>query len=94
MIYAFAREAGLVRLDARFLSRLWLSAGVMALAVYLIASITKYQLLLLPLYVIAGFSVYVAMIHITSALREEDKSLIASLIPKRLKILRKFVLLL
>ncbi len=94
VIYAFAREAALVRLDARFLSRLWLSAGVMALAVYLIASVTKYQPLLLPIYVIAGFSVYVAMIHITSALREEDKSLIASLIPKRLKILRKFVLLL
>ena len=78
----------------RFLSRLWLSAGVMALAVYLAASMTAYALILLPLYVLVGVTVYIAMIRFTSALREEDKSLIVSLIPKSLKIVRKIVMLL
>ena len=94
IIYAFARNAGLVKLDMRFLSRLWLSAGVMALAVYLAASMTAYALILLPLYVLVGVAVYIAMIHFTSALREDDRSLIVSLIPKRLKIMRKIVMLL
>ena len=94
VIYFFARDAGLVKFDRRSLSRLWLSAGVMALAVYIIASFTDYRLLLLPLYVLAGLSIYIAMIHFTSALREEDRSMLVSLIPQRFKIIRKIVRLL
>ncbi len=94
VIYFFARDAGLVKFDGRFLSRLWLSAGVMGVAVYILASMTNYALVMLPLYVFAGFAVYISLIHFTSALGKEDKLLIVSLIPKRLKIFRKIILLL
>ncbi len=94
VIFAYAWKSGVVKLDIRMLSRIWLSAIVMSALVYLFATVTGFSGILIPFYVIAGLVTYLLMLKATSALSETDKELLKRLIPGELGLLKAFVELL
>ncbi len=92
VILVFARNARLVRLDRRFLPRLWFSAVSMALIVYGIELLLHFRLLFLPVYIIAGILSFIALLHLTSALSEEDRKFLSSFVPGRFRRIRKLIM--
>ncbi len=94
IIYYYARKSDVVRVDVRMLSKIWLSALVMAVAIFMFATVTGFSGILIPLYVLAGIVVYLLMLRATSAISRRDKELLLRLIPAGLAPLRTFVELL
>lgn len=93
VFYYFAKKAGIVRFDRRFLPRLWLSSVSMAAAVYGLAYISAFRPLFIPAYIMVGAILYFGMLRITSALTETDKAILASLVPQKMHFIKKLILL-
>lgn len=94
ILCVFGWKAGVVKVDLRMLSRIWVASIVMGVLVYLFAYATGFMGALVPFYVITGLVAYIGMLRLTSAVSEADKQMLVNLIPRSLSPLRTFVELL
>lgn len=94
VVYYFARLYGVMKIDWASLSRVWISAGVMAVAVYFTSYLLQYRLLFMPAYVALGIAIYLAMLKITAAVSMDDRKIFASLFQRHTVIAKAIMKLL
>lgn len=91
VVFLVARSEGLASFDITGITKVWLSAGVMYLAVSVVLYMTGQRLLLIPLYIALGVAVYIILARSLHVFERENKNLIISLFPENMKKIRRVI---
>lgn len=93
ILYYFATKESLITLDGYGIFKVWISALLMYVVVSLFSRMTGMSLTLLPIYILIGIVTYIGLTKAAVIFKKENKELILSLFPSRLKLLKKILLI-
>lgn len=87
----YAKRYRVAQHDILGLSKLWTASIIMFLVLRLIVGFTGYNADLLPIYIISGLSIYLALFKSFRVFSKDDRSIIFSMFPERYSLPRKFL---
>ena len=92
MMYYFARKESVASMDLIGISKIWVSAILMFIIVDYLSDFIGLKTLYLPGYIAFGALIYMVLARAMGIFRRENKELILSLFPPKLKLFRKLLL--
>ena len=85
ILYYFASKIKIVVLDYTSLLKIWVASGVMYIIIFIVKSFIGEVIIALPFYIVLGASVYLTLVRLFNVFNREDKELVLSIFPDKLK---------
>jgi O-antigen/teichoic acid export membrane protein len=89
IMYYYARKFGVIRVEVRKVAKIYLSATVMFIVIFLIQAVIHYSPLRLFLLIFLGFAIYLGMMKVLRTFDREDLEFVMVLVPDWMQKVRR-----